>query len=101
MSARFRIGDRVRVHAWYPPGHVRTPWYLRGHAGEIHEILGPFPNAESLAYSRYNDPQIELYRVKFRADTLFGEQAERPDDIVIADLYEHWLEPTEGDGSHA
>jgi nitrile hydratase len=98
MSERFRVGDAVRVHAWFPPGHVRTPWFLRGHAGEIHERLGPFPNAESLAYGRTSERPVPLYRVRFRADALWGDAAERADDWVVADISEHWLEPLAGEG---
>ena len=38
-TARFRPGDRVRVRAAYPPGHVRTPYYCRGHVGVIERLL--------------------------------------------------------------
>lgn len=85
-------GDRVLVHNWQPPGHVRTPYFLRGKQGEIHTILGPYPNAESLAYGRTGDAPVPLYRVRFRSDELWGDAAERADDWVIADLYEHWLQ---------
>ena len=36
---RFRPGDRVRVRAAYPIGHVRTPYYVRGKPGIIEGLL--------------------------------------------------------------
>lgn len=35
MSARFGPGDAVRVRVAYPPGHVRTPYYIRGREGVV------------------------------------------------------------------
>ena len=40
----------VRLRALMPPGHVRTPAYLRGKTGVIERSLGPFANPEQLAY---------------------------------------------------
>ena len=31
VRRRFRPGDRVRVRKAYPLGHIRTPFYIRGH----------------------------------------------------------------------
>ena len=50
MSARFKTGDRVVVRTDNPPGHVRTPTYLRGKRGVILRDFGPWPNPEQLAY---------------------------------------------------
>lgn len=90
MSARFAVGDRVRVMALHPPGHVRTPFYLRGRAGEVGRLIGPMPNAERLAYGRDGLPAVPVYRVRFAARDLWPEAA--VGDDVVADLYEHWLE---------
>ena len=39
MSAqeRFKPGDRVKVKFEDRPGHIRTPWYIRGKTGWIVE----------------------------------------------------------------
>ena len=50
--AEFAPGDRVRVRADHPPGHIRTPFYLRGRVGEIERVLGAFANPEELAFGR-------------------------------------------------
>jgi len=36
---------RIRVRAMFPPGHVRTPFYLRGKTGYVERALGPFTDA--------------------------------------------------------
>ncbi len=88
------MGDRVRVKAMMPPGHVRAPSYLRGKTGVIERALGPFPNPEKLAY-RLPAEDRALYRVRFSMADLWGPEAERPDDTLDAELYEHWLIPVE------
>ena len=66
MSARFAVGQRVRVRRAFPPGHVRTPAYVRGKAGVIEDLAGHFANPEELAYGRDGLPRQALYRVRFR-----------------------------------
>lgn len=83
-------GARVRVRAMAPPGHVRTPHYLRGRTGVVERVLGPFPNPEELAYRRRSDP-LPLCRVRFRMGDLW-DGAEAPDDVLEAEIYAHWLE---------
>lgn len=94
MSARFAPGQRVRVRAWYPPGHVRTPYYIRGKQGAIERVCGEFNNPEHLAYGRADDPRT-LYRVRFTQGEVWGRNAERPDDTIDIEIYEHWLEPAQ------
>ncbi|HWP29382.1 MAG TPA: SH3-like domain-containing protein [Chloroflexota bacterium] len=91
MPYRFAIGDRVRVKALYPPGHVRTPVYIRGKQGVITAQHGHFPNPEQLAYGRDGLPPIPLYGVTFDLAEVLGRPAGR--DKLTLDIYEHWLEP--------
>ena len=84
-------GSKVRVRAMMPPGHVRTPAYLRGQLGEVERVLGPFGNPETLAYG-HEAERLPLYRVRFRMADLWDE-AETPDDTIDAEIYAHWLEP--------
>ena len=84
-------GQRVRVRAWVPPGHVRTPWYLRGKTGVIERRLGAFPNPEALAYRQPAAP-VPLLRVRFTMAEIWGASAERPDDTLDAEIFAHWLE---------
>jgi hypothetical protein len=88
--------DRVRVKAMIPPGHVRTPYYLRGKTGEVERALGPFHNPEQLAYGVPADLE-KMYRVRFTMAEVWGDGAENPDDTLDAEIYAHWLEPVEDD----
>lgn len=84
--------QKVRVKPLMPPGHVRTPAYLRGKIGFIERSLGRFPNPEDLAYGL---PAVakKLHRVRFTMAEVWGEDVENPDDTLDAEIYEHWLEP--------
>ncbi|MEM7643531.1 MAG: SH3-like domain-containing protein [Pseudomonadota bacterium] len=91
MPDTFAPGARVHVRATFPPGHIRTPAYLRGKTGEVERVLGPFGNPEQLAYNVPAE-KLPLYRVRFRLGDLFDD-ADRPDDTLEAEIYAHWLEP--------
>ena len=93
MTTRFAIGAEVRVRATFPPGHVRTPYFLRGRRGRIDALAGKFPNPEELAYGRPGLPPMPLYRVVFRQRDLWPVYAGAAHDMLIADIFEHWLEP--------
>ncbi|MEL7349376.1 MAG: SH3-like domain-containing protein [Pseudomonadota bacterium] len=92
-APRFAPGDAVRVRAGRAPGHLRTPWYLRGRVGRVERVCGAFANPEELAYHRAGTPEQPLYRVRFTMAAVWGEAAERPADTLDAEIYEHWLEP--------
>ena len=40
MTTLFNIGDVVTVGRGLPPGHVRTPMFLRGKKGKIIKYFG-------------------------------------------------------------
>lgn len=82
---------KVKVKQMFPPGHVRTPFYLRGKTGEIERELGYFKNPEELAYG-LNANKQKLYRVRFSMSEIWGEASETSNDTVDAEIYEHWLE---------
>jgi len=86
-------GRAVRVRTGAAPGHVRTPWYLRGKAGRIERICGAFGNPEELAFNRLDGPDVPLYRVRFTMTEVWGAGSERGDDTIDAEIFEHWLEP--------
>jgi nitrile hydratase len=93
VNALFTPGDRVRVRAAYPPGHVRTPFYIRGKTGVVERVLGAYRNPEELAYGRGGEPALPLYRVRFMQREVWPDYAGRPDDVVEVEIYQHWLEP--------
>lgn len=89
----FAIRDRVRVRDAWPPGHIRTPAYIRGHTGEIVASLGTFPNPEEIAYRRSGLPAQALYRVRFRQHEVWPHYAGPAVDTLDVEIYQHWLEP--------
>ena len=94
--ARFAPGERVRVRDARPPGHLRTPTYVRGKTGVIERICGSFPNPEELAYGRDGQPVRPLYRVRFAQNEVWPDDQGRGGDCVEVEIYEHWLEPLQG-----
>jgi nitrile hydratase len=93
LLARFAVGDRVRVRVAWPPGHVRAPAYIRGHAGVIERVLGAHPNPEELAYRRSGRPAQPLYRVRFRQADVWPGYTGPAADVLEIEVYQHWLEP--------
>lgn len=89
--ARRKVVEQVRVKSMMPPGHVRTPAYLRGKVGVIERELGPFANPEKLAYDLHAEPRM-LFRVRFTMEEVWGARAENPTDTLDAEIYAHWLE---------
>lgn len=94
MSApRFAVGDKVRIRRADPPGHVRAPWYLRGHAGQVCHIVGEFGDPEEMAYGRYDGKQLTLYRVRFRQTEIWQDYGGPAQDVLEVEFYDNWLEP--------
>ena len=92
MEAKYKIGEQVRVMKAYPPGHVRTPFYIRGHAGTVERICGAFPNPEELAQMRDGLPAQPLYRVRFRQKDVWPDYRGQDADVVEIEIFQHWLE---------
>ncbi|NQV82671.1 MAG: nitrile hydratase subunit beta [Rhodospirillales bacterium] len=92
-TARFTDGDRVRVREAYPPGHVRTPYFIRGHLGTVVRTVGAFANPEELAYGRDGTPKQTLYWVRFSQTDLWPDYAGSPKDTTVVDVFDSWLEP--------
>jgi nitrile hydratase len=94
MTARYRIGDRVVVRTDTPAGHVRTPSYLKGKRGVILRDFGAWPSPEKLAYGKPGWPKTTNYWVQFPMNEIWdGNGSYAPGDTIVAELYEHWLEP--------
>jgi nitrile hydratase len=93
MTPRFKPGDAVTVRRAYPPGHIRTPYYIRGKSGTIERICGNFGNPEELAFGRSGLPALPLYRVRFAQRRVWPDYGGADGDTVDIEIYEHWLEP--------
>ena len=90
-TAPLAEGDRVRVREDFPPGHIRTPVYVRGKVGVVTRHFGAFGDPEALAY-RLKAPKQDLYEVRFLQRDLWDDYAGGAEDAVDVDLYRHWLE---------
>ena len=88
---RFLPGDKVLVHNIHPPGHVRTPYYIRGKSGYIERVLGRFANPEELAYGRDGLPKKPLYNVRFFQTSVWVDYLGAESDTIDVEIYEHWL----------
>lgn len=95
MSARLPLpaGMAVTVRTGEPATHCRTPHYLRGKRGVVVRALGRYPNPEELAYHKPGLPALTLYQVEFDATEVWGERLREAPYRIMADLFEHWLEP--------
>lgn len=93
MTPLFAPGAAVRVRRGDPPGHVRTPHYIRGKSGTVERVCGAFANPEELAYGRPGTPHQVLYRVRFDQTHVWPDYAGRAADTIEIEIYEHWLEP--------
>lgn len=92
-AGKFKPGDRVKVKFEDRPGHLRTPWYIRGKTGWIERVYGEFLNPESLAFGRDGLPKKTLYLVAFNQSDVWGAGSKV--DKLLVDIYEHWLEPAD------
>jgi len=92
-NRRFDVGARVLVKVAHPPGHRRTPYYIRGKRGVIERVCGAFPNPEELAYGFSGEPRRVLYRVRFPQKEVWPDYRGSARDLIELEIYEHWLEP--------
>ncbi len=92
-APRFQPGDPVRVRFADPPGHIRTPWYIRGHSGVIERLCGTYGNPEELAFNRPGTPRQPLYRVRFRQSQVWPDYRGPAGDTIDIEIFQHWLEP--------
>ena len=92
VDVRFKPGDRVTVRKAYPLGHIRTPFYIRGHSGVIERLCGSFGNPEELAQQRSGEPNQPLYRVRFRQKDVWADYDGNEEDVLEIEIFQHWLE---------
>lgn len=97
---RFNVGDRVVVKRRYPPGHRRTPNYIRGKTGVIERVCGAFANPEELAYGFDGEPKKVLYRVRFAQKDVWPAYRGPERDLIEMEIFEHWLEPAGAKSTH-
>ena len=91
MANTFAPGEAVRVREDYPPGHIRTPVFIRGKRGVITRDFGQFDNPEITTYE-LQGPQKSLYEVRFRQIDVWPDYTGSDNDTLDIDIFEHWLE---------
>jgi nitrile hydratase len=91
-AKRFKPGEPVRVRRAFPPGHIRTPIYIRGAEGVIERDCGDCVNAEERAFGRSGLPKLPLYRVRFKQRQIWPDYAGPANDSVEIEIYANWLE---------
>lgn len=92
-TARFRVGDWVRVKNINPTTHTRMPRYVRGKLGCIKLDHGVFITPDAVAHGLGAHPQ-HLYSVSFGATELWGDVALAQDSLRI-DLWDDYMELAE------
>jgi nitrile hydratase beta subunit len=90
-SARFAVGDTVRVRTERSDGHTRKPGYVSGRQGTITEHQGAAVFADAHAATGSTAAE-HLYTVAFDGTELWGAAAESNTEIRI-ELFEPYLEP--------
>ena len=84
-------GDAVEVIVSHPPGHRRTPFYIRGKSGVVERYCGAFPNPEERAYGFDGLPARHLYRVRFKQTDVWPGYNGPQHDLLELEVFEHWL----------
>ena len=92
MTARFAVGDRVRISQRYPSEHHRVPNYVKGARGEIERVCDAFGQPESLAVGGDGEPFQTLYRVRLQQKQLWPGYDGTHRDTLDIEIFEHWLE---------
>lgn len=87
--AKFALENRVRTLAHGRHGHTRLPAYARNRAGRIVARHGGWVFPDTNAHGLGEQPQ-HLYTVGFRAQELFGPEADAAVEIHL-DLFEPYL----------
>jgi nitrile hydratase subunit beta len=90
-TARFAVGDAVRVRDIHFAGHTRCPRYVRGRRGIVARIepTAPVPEIEAHRRERVLEP---TYSVRFEGADLWADAA-NPNTAVHVDLYARYLDP--------
>jgi nitrile hydratase len=92
-ESAFKPGDQVRVSVRYPIGHYRVPAYIRGKRGIVELILQPMAvNNEEEAFGRNAGSKGHYYRVGVPLTELWPGYAGPPQDRLVIEIFETWLE---------
>jgi nitrile hydratase len=93
VKPKFQPGTMVKAKAMAPLGHTRIPRYVRGKVGMVDAIHGLFTLPDAKVHEGIDLYQT-VYRVRFIAQDLWGEDAS-PKDKLYIELWEDYLELAE------
>lgn len=96
VAPAFAVGQMVRTarpaaNRLVDGGHTRLPAYAQGAKGKVLMLHGAHVLPDSNAHGLGEAPE-PLYAVVFPASELWAD-AESPDDEVVLDLWQSYLEP--------
>ncbi|MGV6805964.1 MAG: nitrile hydratase subunit beta [Ruegeria sp.] len=96
VAAAFEVGQAVRTlrpaaNRLIDGGHTRLPSYSAGARGRVLRLHGTHVLPDSSAHGLGEAPE-PLYAIAFKASELWVSP-EHPDDEVVLDLWQSYLEP--------
>lgn len=92
MSARFDVGDRVRIDTRSESRHHRVPAFVKGREGVIERVCLAHPEPEKVAKADPDGKVFTVYRVRLMQRDLWPDYAGNDDDSLEIEIFEHWLE---------
>ena len=78
------------------PATSARPGTSAGKTGTVERICGEYKNPEQLAFGDYDAARYPLYRVRFDQAHVWPDYDGPAADTVDVEIFEHWLEPAEG-----
>ena len=90
LSPQFKAGERMVVRVVQPPGHIRTPFYMRGKHGVIERLCSTYLSSEELACGRDDVPRQPRYRVRFCQGEVWPKYRGGAQDRINVEIYQHW-----------
>jgi hypothetical protein len=92
-TAKFAVGDILKVSEKFPIGHYRVPTYMRGKTVKVTEVIGKYINPETEAFGKNAGDKMWCYHVTIHEPELWPDYQGQPQDSVIIEIFESWLEP--------
>ena len=101
IAPRFAAGDIVLVRDDYPPGHIRTPVYVRGKRGRtpeaLHEILSKFYAKEPFVHVLPFGETPHTRHVRGSNMTMIGVVADRvPGRAIVISALDNLVKGASG-----
>ncbi len=90
-TARFAVGDAVRLLAAPVPHHTRLPGYVRGKEGRVTALHGAHVYPDTHAQGAGEQP-CWLYTVTFSGTALWGSEPNAKGLSISVDAWEPYLE---------